>query len=40
MGLKSDKWIKEKSLNDEMIVPFESENVGSGVISYGRWNSC
>ena len=35
MGLKSDKWIKEKSLNDEMIVPFESENVGSGVISYG-----
>lgn len=35
MGLKSDKWIKEKSLKDEMIKPFCEENVGLGVISYG-----
>lgn len=35
MGLKSDKWIKEKSLKDEMINPFCEKNVGKGVISYG-----
>lgn len=35
MGLKSDKWIREKSINDKMIVPFCEENIGKGVVSYG-----
>lgn len=35
MGLKSDKWIKEKSLKFEMIKPFCEKNIGSGVVSYG-----
>lgn len=35
MGLKSDNWIKEQSLKNEMIKPFCEENVGKGVISYG-----
>lgn len=35
MGLKSDKWIKEKSLKENMISPFCDENIGTGVISYG-----
>ncbi len=35
MGLKSDKWIREKSLNDKMIEPFCEEQIGKGVISYG-----
>jgi len=35
MGLKSDKWIREQSLNNEMIVPFCEKNVGKGVVSYG-----
>jgi dCTP deaminase len=35
MGLKNDKWIREKSLNEEMIVPFEEKLVSEGAISYG-----
>jgi len=35
MGLKSDRWIREKSLNDRMIEPFCEEQVGKNVISYG-----
>ena len=35
MGLKSDKWIKEKSLKNKMIEPFCEQNVGRGVVSYG-----
>jgi len=35
MGLKSDKWIREKSINDEMITPFCEGLVGEGVVSYG-----
>jgi dCTP deaminase len=34
MGIKSDKWIREKSLKG-MIAPFESSQVRAGVISYG-----
>lgn len=35
MGLKSDKWIREKSLEEEMITPFCEGLVGEGVVSYG-----
>jgi dCTP deaminase len=35
MGLKSDKWIRNKSLNNKMIVPFFEEQVGKNVVSYG-----
>ena len=35
MGLKSDNWIREKSLNEEMITPFCEEQVGTDVVSYG-----
>jgi dCTP deaminase len=35
MGLKSDKWIREKSLNEVMISPFCEDQIGKGVISYG-----
>jgi len=35
MGLKSDKWIREKSLNEAMITPFCEGLVGEGVVSYG-----
>ena len=35
MGLKSDKWIREQSLNNEMITPFCEGLVGEGVVSYG-----
>ncbi len=35
MGLKSDNWIKEKSLKDKMIEPFCEEQVGKNVVSYG-----
>ncbi|MCI6989048.1 MAG: dCTP deaminase [Campylobacter sp.] len=35
MGLKSDRWIKEQSLNHAMIEPFCAGNIGKGVISYG-----
>ncbi len=35
MGLKSDKWIREKSLKEKMIAPFCEEQIGKDVISYG-----
>ena len=35
MGLKSDKWIREKSINEAMITPFCEGLVGEGVVSYG-----
>jgi len=35
MGLKSDKWIKEQSLKNEMITPFSDAQVGHGIVSYG-----
>ena len=35
MGLKSDKWIREMSLNHEMISPFSENLVGEGIVSYG-----
>ncbi len=35
MGLKSDTWIREKSLSEEMISPFCEELIGEGVVSYG-----
>ncbi|RUM73344.1 MAG: dCTP deaminase [Sulfurovum sp.] len=35
MGLKSDKWIREKSLNEAMITPFCEGLIGEGVVSYG-----
>jgi len=35
MGLKSDNWIREKSLKDGMIEPFCEEQVGTDVVSYG-----
>ncbi len=35
MGLKSDKWIREKSLQESMIKPFCEEQIGKNVISYG-----
>ena len=35
MGLKSDKWIREKSLRESMIEPFCEEQIGKNVISYG-----
>ena len=35
MGLKSDKWIRQMSLEHKMITPFCEENIGRGVVSYG-----
>jgi dCTP deaminase len=35
MGLKSDRWIREKSLQEKMIDPFCEEQIGKDVISYG-----
>mgnify|MGYP001490936628 CR=1 len=35
MSIKSDKWIKRIAVEQKMIVPFEEEQVRSGVISYG-----
>lgn len=35
MGLKEDKWILQKALHEQMIVPFCQNQVGKGVISYG-----
>lgn len=35
MGLKSDNWIREKSLKEKMIEPFCESNVSKGVVSYG-----
>ena len=35
MSIKSDKWIKQMSLENGMIVPFEFEQIRNGKISYG-----
>jgi len=35
MGLKSDSWIREKALREEMITPFCKGLVSEGVVSYG-----
>ncbi len=35
MGLKSDAWIREKSIKEKMIEPFCEEQVGKDVVSYG-----
>ncbi len=35
MGLKSDRWIREKSLKEKMIDPFCEEQIGQNVVSYG-----
>ncbi len=35
MGLKSDSWIREKALKENMITPFCENLVGEGVVSYG-----
>lgn len=35
MGLKEDRWIRTKALNEQMITPFCENQVDKGVISYG-----
>jgi dCTP deaminase len=35
MPIKSDRWIKEMAIEQEMIVPFEEKQVRKNVISYG-----
>jgi len=35
MGIKSDRWIREKSLKEGMIEPFEDKQIRKGVVSYG-----
>jgi len=35
MGIMPDTWIREKSLNNEMITPFEEKQKRAGVVSYG-----
>ncbi|MDE6978714.1 MAG: dCTP deaminase, partial [Helicobacter sp.] len=35
MGLKEDKWILQKALHEQMIVPFCENQMSRGVISYG-----
>jgi dCTP deaminase len=35
MAIKSDKWIKKMSLEEDMISPFSDNQVSSKVISYG-----
>ena len=35
MSIKSDKWIKRMSINNNMIEPFVDDNVRSRSISYG-----
>tara|TARA_B000000609_G_scaffold148182_1_gene131670 strand:- start:5885 stop:6445 length:561 start_codon:yes stop_codon:yes gene_type:complete len=35
MAIKSDKWIKKMSLENDMIAPFTDEQIKSGTISYG-----
>lgn len=35
MGILPDSWIREKSLKEEMISPFEEKQKRDGVISYG-----
>src|SRR5665213_1998869 len=35
MSIKSDRWIREKALQEKMIQPFSEKQVREGVISYG-----
>jgi|TARA_B110000495_G_scaffold183253_1_gene179381 dCTP deaminase len=35
MSIKSDRWIREKSLKKDMISPFEDKQISSNKISYG-----
>jgi dCTP deaminase len=35
MGLKSDSWIRDRSIKDKMINPFCEDQIGKGVVSYG-----
>ena len=35
MAIKSDKWIKKMSSENDMIAPFTDEQIKSGTISYG-----
>lgn len=35
MSIKADRWIKQMSLEQKMIEPFEEKQVRKGVISYG-----
>ena len=35
MGIKSDRWIRQKALEEGMISPFEERLVSTGKISYG-----
>ena len=35
MSIKSDKWIRKMSLNEEMISPFVDNQIRKGTISYG-----
>ena len=35
MGLKSDAWIREMSIQHKMITPFCEKQIGRGVVSYG-----
>ena len=35
MSIKSDRWIRENALQNQMITPFSEEQVREGVISYG-----
>jgi dCTP deaminase len=35
MGLKSDSWIRDRSIQDKMINPFCEDQIGKGVVSYG-----
>jgi dCTP deaminase len=35
MSIKADRWIKQMSLEQQMIVPFEEKQVRQGVISFG-----
>ena len=35
MGLKADRWIREKSIKEKMITPFCENLIGEGVVSYG-----
>ena len=35
MSIKSDKWIRNKSINNDMIKPFVDNQINKGTISYG-----
>ena len=35
MSIKCDKWIRNKSINNDMIKPFVDNQINHGTISYG-----